>query len=186
MSGPGVLITAGELKGARLRVPAAVRPTSQRVREALFSHWQDRLAGASFLDLFSGSGAVGLEAASRGADRVVLVEGRSGVLRELDAACRRWAPRGIEVVRAWLPTGLGRSLADDRFALVFADPPYDFDRLPALVGLMATRLVDGGEAALEHSIRIEAPPASGGLLRTATRRYGESCLSYYQHGGTPR
>ena len=77
MSAPGVRISGGELRGRVLEVAPGVRPTEGRVREALFSIWQDRLPDAKFLDLFAGSGAVGLEALSRGASSASRTESQS-------------------------------------------------------------------------------------------------------------
>jgi 16S rRNA (guanine966-N2)-methyltransferase len=179
---PGVRIAAGELKGRRLKIPPSVRPTSQRVREALFSHWQDRLPGCSFLDLFAGSGAMGLEAASRGALRVVCVEGRSTVAQRLKSVSWELAGGAVEVRVAELPGGM-RTNASERFDIVFADPPYDFDAYDALLGLIDQVLAAEGEAVVEHSSRNELPETVGDLLTIGSRRYGESSVSYYRHGG---
>jgi 16S rRNA (guanine966-N2)-methyltransferase len=178
---PGVRIAAGDLKGRRLKIPPAVRPTSQRVREAVFSHWQDRIADCSFLDLFAGSGAVGLEAASRGAKRVLSVEGRPAVARGLKVAMRELAESLVEVRVAELPGGF-RTAGSERFDLVFADPPYDFEAYEDLLLLIDQMVASEGEAALEHSIRVEVPERTGSLECVAIRTYGESRVSYYRRG----
>jgi 16S rRNA (guanine966-N2)-methyltransferase len=179
---PGVRIAAGDLKGRRLKIPPAVRPTSQRVREAVFSHWQGQIADSSFLDLFAGSGAMGLEAASRGARRVLSVEGRPAVARGLKAAMRELASGTVEVLVAELPERF-RLSRTELFDLVFADPPYDFEAYEALLLLIDQTLTPQGEAAVEHSIRAEVPERAGGLERVAVRTYGESRVSYYRRGG---
>ena len=87
---PSVRIIAGRWKGRRLAVPDGARPTSDRAREALFSILQKRIPGAKVLDLYSGSGAVGLEAVSRGAARALLVEKSASVLREIPGWRMMW------------------------------------------------------------------------------------------------
>ncbi|MGB5294908.1 MAG: RsmD family RNA methyltransferase, partial [Thermoanaerobaculia bacterium] len=88
----GVRISGGRFRGRSLPVPATARPTSARLREALFDIWRDRVPGARFLDLFAGSGAVGLEALSRGASFVVFVENDRDAVRRLQAVCAELAP----------------------------------------------------------------------------------------------
>ncbi len=182
MTAGGVRIAAGELKGRRLKIPPDVRPTSQRVREAIFSHWQNRIVGCAFLDLFAGSGAMALEAASRGAARILCVEARLVVGRALREVSRDLANGGIEVRIARLPEGM--TSADlEPFDLVFADPPYDFEAYEALLDLVGSLLTRDGEAAVEHSVRTGIPAHAGDLERVAVKRYGESCVSYYRCGG---
>ncbi len=180
----GVRITGGEARGRKVAVTRGVRPTGGRVREALFSIWQGRLEGARFLDLYAGSGAVGLEALSRGAARVLFVESDLSALRALERSCR---PFGRERARRWrarLPAGLGELAARAEpdwsgFDLVFADPPYAFAAHSRLLEGIAPLLARGGEVAVEHSSRLELPEEAGDLVRTAARRYGETALSFY-------
>jgi len=179
VSGSGVRINAGELKGRSLSVPAGVRPTSQRVREALCSRWQTLLPGASVLDLFAGSGAVGLEAASRGARTVLCIDADPQVFKELVAACGRLAPETVSVRRARLPEELARASGDAVFDLVFADPPYTFEGWEPLLQGVAERLLPMGEAVMEHSRRATLPGRVGRLEQLASRRYGDSALSFY-------
>lgn len=179
MRRPGVRISAGELKGVRLEVPSGVRPTGQRVREALFSRWQSRLPGAAVLDLFAGSGAVGLEAVSRGADSVLCVDIDKAVHRELVKATDRLAPEVAGARRASLPEELRRVASGRVFDLVFADPPYAFTGWQELLEALEDLCHPAGEAVMEHSSRVELPSETGGLERRSTRRYGDSCLSFY-------
>lgn len=176
----GARISGGGLRGRRLVVPAGVRPTEGRVREALLSIWQDRLPGARVLDLFAGSGAVGLEALSRGAARAVFVEGDPAASRALERNCALALPGQALHRRASLPSGLAVALADQPpFDLVFADPPYAFTAYESLLRSIAPHLGPGGEAALEHAARRDPPELVGELARRSTRRYGESALSFY-------
>src|SRR6266545_5916362 len=122
--GPSVRIFAGQWKRRHLEVPSGARPTSGRAREALFSILQKRIPGARVLDLYAGSGAVGLEAISRGAGRVVLVDEDAAVLRR-NIARLPPAEGEIEILEEDAETALDRLASRGvRFDLVFSDPPY--------------------------------------------------------------
>jgi 16S rRNA (guanine966-N2)-methyltransferase len=161
-------------------VPAGVRPTEARVREALFSIWAPRLPGARFLDLFAGSGAVSLEAAGRGAGRVLAVEGDRRIAARLRESMRTLGA-AVEVRQADLPAGLEGALASgERFDLVFVDPPYDSKGHEITLARLCPYVEPGGEVALEMSVRSApaAPPAQ--MERVAERRYGETALLFYR------
>jgi len=181
-------LLGGELRGRTLTVTKGVRPTEARVREALFSIWGPRLAGVRFLDLFAGSGAVGLEAVSRGAAEAWLVESDPRVLRALRRGCEELAPGRCHTVRGRLPAVGGGGIPGDclvgDFGLIFADPPYAFTDHAALLRAVAGWLARDGEMALEHSARVEPPAEASGLRRVDERRYGESCLAFYRFGIT--
>lgn len=177
-------IGGGERRGLKIQAPPGIRPSSGRLREALFDIWGGRLAGAAFLDLFAGSGAVGIEAVSRGAARAVLVEWDREVLAVLDRNVLRAALPGLSVVRARLPEGLARGLPPGaRFDLAFADPPYGFDGCAALLVSAAARLAPGGEVALEQRWTDPEPAPPVGLERITRRRYGEGGLTIYRSRG---
>ena len=174
-------IAGGSRRGLRLEAPAGIRPSSGRLREALFSIWAERLAGCRFLDLFAGSGAVGLEAASRGARRVLLVEGDRRVLPVLERNRRRAALPAAESLFCRLPAELRRRLPrGERFDLVFADPPYAFAGHAALLAAIAPRLAPGGEVALEHGRGAGEPEAPPALVARLHRSYGDSMLSIFE------
>lgn len=187
-------ISGGIWRGRVLRVPPGrVRPTQDMVRQALFSMLGGRVAGAAFLDLFAGSGAVGLEAASRGAGSVCWVEAdrRAGrVLRENVAAFFGTpgkpgsGPR--ECAAAVVSADAFRFLAARaraRFDVVFADPPYELagDRawIERLLGAIAPVSRIGGVCVIEHSVRGE-PPEAAGWLSLRRRTYGETALSFLE------
>jgi 16S rRNA (guanine(966)-N(2))-methyltransferase RsmD len=174
-----VRITGGALRGHPVPVPHGARPSEGRVREALFSRWQERLPGARFLDLFAGSGAVGLEAISRGAQEALCLESDLRAVRILEATCRRLARGAVRVRRASLPAGLAAA-AEGSFDLAFADPPYRFAAYSELLAEAAPLLAPGGEIAIEHSSRTELPAAAGNLELIDRRRYGECALSFYR------
>ena len=146
-------ITGGMYRGRKIGVPRGdrVRPTQDRVREALFSMLRAEVPGARFLDLYAGSGAVGLEALSRGAAQVIWVEGDREVHRTTLANVTALAGEGQQVVccpvERWLRLA-GRGLATD---LVFADPPY-------------SRARETGLAELAAQVARERVVAVGGLL----------------------
>lgn len=203
--GRGVRVTGGTFRGRALTVPAGVRPTEGRVREALFSIWRESLPGCRFLDLFAGSGVVGLEAAGRGALRVVCVDQDVQAVRAIAANAGRIGEALVETRRLALPAGLAglAGLGDvgamggmggvpvaggeapagapaGSFDLVFADPPYRFDAFEPLLLALPPLLAPGAEVAVEHSARRQLPLTAGPLVRTDLRRYGESALAFYR------
>jgi 16S rRNA (guanine966-N2)-methyltransferase len=182
-------IIGGSAGGRRVRTPGgdATRPTSDRVREALFSALEaalGSLAGRSFLDLYAGSGAVGLEAASRGAGPVVAVESDRRTARLVQANAR---DLGLDLdVRAQpvarVLSGPPPASAAEGFAVVFADPPYPLpndDLVAVLDALIRNGWVrNGGTVVVERSARTVEPAWPTGLVRTREREYGETVLWY--------
>jgi 16S rRNA (guanine966-N2)-methyltransferase len=181
-------IVAGRLGGRRLVAPRdqATRPTSEKVREALFAILGG--SGDVVLDLYAGSGALGLEALSRGASRAVFVESRKPALDSLRGNIEGL---GVGEQVAVIARPVERSAASlaplGPFDLILADPPYvlvDEGGAPrALQALCAAGLlVEGGTLVLEHSSRTD-PPALSGLQLTESRRYGDTAVSFYERGG---
>ena len=183
-------IVAGTLGGRRLAAPAGsrTRPTSDRVREGLFNTLQALvdLAGTRFADLYAGSGAVGLEAYSRGAAQVLLVESQPAAARvaRANVAALRAAP-AVRLVTADVATVLGSGVGTEpAYDVVFADPPYATpdDQLVAL----QRALLDGGWLAPDAIVVVERATRSAGvrwaepLTEVRTRRYGETTLWYGQ------
>lgn len=177
-------IIGGSASGRRLRTPPGdrTRPTTDRVREALFSALESQLgsmAGLRFLDLYAGSGAVGLEAMSRGALAVTLVEGNrrtAATVVQPNADTLGFAARVLA-----LP--VARALAhpcDAAYDVVFADPPYDLDaeELDATLGLLLAGGWLGPDAVLvvERSRRTPEPGWPSGMVRERVKEYGETVL----------
>jgi 16S rRNA (guanine966-N2)-methyltransferase len=181
---PGVRITGGEFRGRGLAVPPGARPTEGRVREALFSIWSDRIEGARVLDLFAGSGVVGLEALGRGALTALAVDESLRAVKTLEANAGKLGERLLEIRRLPLPGGLARLAAagSGPFDLVYADPPYNFNLYPDLLAAVPPLMAVDAEVAVEHSSRRELPLEAGGLTRVDVRRYGESAISFYRRG----
>lgn len=178
---PGVRLSGGAHGGRVLAVPKGARPTEGRVREALFSIWAPVLPGAKVLDLFAGSGAVGLEAAGRGALEVLAIESNPQACKTLEANRRLLKEPQVELKRLRLPTGL-HTLAQEgrRFDLIFADPPYAYEDYEGLLQALPPLLARDGEIVVEHSSRVRLPLEVPPLIRTDSRRYGESGLSFYR------
>ncbi len=124
-----VRIIGGRYRGRRLPVPreADLRPSGDRVRETVFNWLQPVITGARCLDLFAGSGALGLEAASREAEFVVLVDRSDAVARQLRSNIALLGLQGVEVVQAGLPQWHQQGPAVDPFDIAFLDPPFDGD-----------------------------------------------------------
>lgn len=176
---PGVRMTGGSFRGRGLAVPPGARPTEGRVREALFSIWGDRLDRARVLDLFAGSGVVGLEALSRGALTVLFVDESLRAVKTLEENAAQLGEK-VEVRKLPLPSGLARLAGP--YDLVFADPPYAFTEYGSLLAGLVPLLAPDAEVVVEHSSRKELPVEAGALVRTGVRRYGESALSFYRPG----
>jgi 16S rRNA (guanine966-N2)-methyltransferase len=177
-------LISGVAGGRRLKVPrAGVRPTGDRAREALFNSLKSLvdLRGATVLDLYAGSGALGLEALSRGAETVVFVESSPGVLPVLKDNLAAVGLPGGRVVAGSVPTVVGGA-PPARFDLVLADPPY---ATPAdEVRDVLKSLSDGGWLAPDAVVVIERPSREEPwewptpLIGLRDRRYGEAQLRY--------
>lgn len=177
-------IGGGARRGLEIQVPSGARPTSARLREALFNIWADRLESCRFLDLFAGSGAVGIEAASRGAARALLVEADRSGIALIKRNVQRAALAGVQELHARLPGDLARHLAaEERFDLVFADPPYGFAEFGPLLGAVEPFLAADGEVAVEHSWRDGEPATVDALQAVRSRRYGDSGLTIFRRPG---
>lgn len=182
--GARLRIAAGSLKGRPIQVPPGARPTEGRLREALFSIWSARIEGARFLDLFAGSGAVGIEALSRGALEALFVEADRRAARTLLRNLERVELNaGAQVLCEPTLSALERlALRSERFELVFADPPYG-QALPAgFLAAVRRVLAQDGAFALERPAGSPQPSEVEGLVRVDQRRYGGSVLLLYVAG----
>lgn len=167
-------ITGGRLRGRRVPAPdqAGVRPTSGRVREALFSILGQDLTGWSMLDGFGGSGLMAFEAASRGAGPVTVVERNRRV-----AAALKQAAASLDVSVEVRIADAKAALRSGSWDLVFLDPPYRDDP-----GAWVTRAAGavGRVLVIEHAAARRVPPEAGALVLDRTRPYGDSALSLYR------
>jgi 16S rRNA (guanine966-N2)-methyltransferase len=183
-----VRVIAGTLRGRRLVTPPGLdtRPTPDRVREALFSILGGRIPGARFLDLFAGSGANGIEARSRGAAIVVLVESERGAgqaVRRNLTALRLQDEEGVIFLSIPWPAALAEAhRRGGPFTIVFADPPFREAPYEAvLASLEAPGLLDpAGLVVLEHEAARPLPEGMGRLKLFRTASYGRVGLGFYR------
>jgi 16S rRNA (guanine966-N2)-methyltransferase len=178
-------IVGGEARGRRLAVPPrGTRPTSDRAREALFNtlNTEMELGGARVLDLYAGSGAVGLEALSRGAESAVFVESDHKAAAVLQENINGLGLGVATVHRCTVETYLAAAGADEPFDLIFADPPYAVaaNHVAAMLMSLADQrwVVKGGIVVVERSARDPGPPWPSEIKAMKQRRYGEGCLWY--------
>ncbi len=158
-----------------------------RVREAVFSIWGRDLVDSAFLDLYCGSGGVGLEALSRGAGRLLGIDRDASALRLAEENAR---VLGCEGRARWMRGDLPAALRDPKrlprspFRFVFADAPYaGFDGAD-LVQALGAWVVDGARLAIEHDSRLAAPAGSDRIRLQQTRRWGASSVSFFEVGSS--
>ena len=177
-------VIAGSLKGRQLKTPKGfgLRPTSDRLRETMFNVLADRVAAARVLDGYAGTGAIGIEAISRGARDVVFLDRdpRACALVAQNLA-RCGIVQGYVIIRATAARGAERLREDPAFVpfdVILLDPPYD--QLPAeVLRNMDALLAPAGVVVLEHARRQAAPIDEGRLFRSRELRSGDSMLSFY-------
>jgi 16S rRNA (guanine966-N2)-methyltransferase len=178
-------IIGGAGKGRRLKTVGGndTRPTGARVRQSLFDVLAPVVAGCRFLDAFAGNGGIGLEALSRGAALVVLVDRSAAAIEAVRENARGLSGAGgeVQVFRQDARTALG-AFADQgrRFDVVYLDPPYASDLYEPLLDLCAALLADEGVAVAEHFHKRPLPETIGALARTRHLRIGDHCLSFYR------
>ncbi len=178
-------IVGGRLKGRVLHAPAsgAIRPTSERLRESIFdilAHRHDAVEGARVVDLFAGSGALGIEALSRGAEFALFVDNGAEARALLRANVEALALGGVTRIWRADATRLGKAPAGAPFTLAFLDPPYD----KGFAGPALAALCEGGWLAADALVVVEeaakaeiaAPPA---LERVDERVYGETRIAFF-------
>lgn len=183
-------IIAGDFRGRRLAVPAvATRPTSDRVREAIASMLGSRmdLADTRVLDLYAGTGALALEALSRGAASAVLVESdrrAAALVRENIAVCG--AAGRARVVNRTVAAFL--AAPGQQFDLVFADPPYALsaDEISGMLRVLPAHLADGAWVVLERGSRGDEPQWPDSLEPVSTKVYGDTTVTLASSAGDAR
>ena len=175
-------VIAGQLKGRSLKGPRSerIRPALDKVKQAIFNILGD-IEGRTVLDLFAGTGSIGLEALSRRASRAVFADAGAeaiGLIRQNLVLCR-CEGKGT-VVRLRLPRDLPRlARRFEAFDLIFVDPPYDKNLVnPTLEAIGREKiLAPGGTVVVEHSPREPVSPEEG-LLLADQRKYGQTCVSF--------
>ena len=184
----GLRITGGELKGRRIRVPSGpgLRPMMERVRLAMFSVLgHDLLDGARILDLFSGTGAIGIEALSRGAGHADFVEANRIRARAIERSLQELS---IDTAGRVYRMRVSRALSTltGPYDLVFADPPFSLDDWDGLLEEISEGRVmtKDGTLVVEHPKKVELSERYGGIVKQQDRRYGDVVLSIYSERGS--
>ena len=174
-------VIGGKYRSRLIRVPArpGLRPTPDRVRETLFNWLGQDLSGLACLDLYAGSGALGFEAASRGAARVVLVEKDRTALAELERNRAALAAGQVEIVSGDAAAYLAR--VGERFNVVFLDPPFRQNAVPAILGILPLRLEPGARVYVESEAPIEAAAPWTELKRAKTGQVSYQLLQWDGH-----
>jgi 16S rRNA (guanine(966)-N(2))-methyltransferase RsmD len=168
----------------------ALRPTSDRLRETLFNVLGPNVTGSRFLDVFAGTGAVGIEAISRGATEVIFIENHAPaavlIRRNLESLeiANGAQVLPLDALRALEKLAARHKPSDSPFDFVFVDPPYaekdQYDRVLGFLGA-APFLGQGSVVIAEHRRTIELPQRIGRLLRTRNLRQGDAALSFFEH-----
>lgn len=177
-------IIAGRFRGRTLSSPKShgVRPTADRVREALFSILGERVRDSRVLDLFAGTGALGLEALSRGAACAVFVDQHREALAALRSNVDRCAVTfpEVEVLALNVPAALSRlAVQERRFDLIFMDPPYGQDWIPKTLDLLDAVAAPGALVIAEHHEKDAVPESVPPWQVVDRRRYGTVCLTFF-------
>jgi 16S rRNA (guanine(966)-N(2))-methyltransferase RsmD len=173
-------VTGGTARGIPLAEPRGVRlrPTSGRVREAIFNILAHEVEGARVLDLYAGTGALAIEALSRGASHATLVEAEPGAIQAiLQSLARTGLAESATVLRGRLPGAL-RTL-EGEFDLVFIDPPYADDTAGDTLRELGALLAPAGTVVYEHGSRYNPPERPGSLALQHRRVYGDTALALY-------
>jgi 16S rRNA (guanine(966)-N(2))-methyltransferase RsmD len=176
-------VIAGSLKGRRLKAPAwdGLRPTSDKLRETLFNILAPRIAGARVLDGYAGTGAIGIEALSRGAAHVTFVEQDRRAAALIEENLEHSGVRtGYTMERDSVLRAFARLPVGHAFDIILLDPPYGDSDLQAVVAAGGERLAPGGVLVLEHGRRHEAPGTAGQVVRSRELRSGDSRLAFYE------
>ena len=173
-------VIAGSLKGRHLKAPSwpGLRPSSDKLRETLFNVLAPRVAGARVLDGYAGTGAIGIEALSRGAASATFVDRdrrARALIEENLERCR--VPRGCAIIRS----SFDRLDLIAPFDLVLLDPPYDHQPA-AVIAMIADLVAPEGLLVIEHTKRSAAPETAATLARTRQIASGDSMLSFYARG----
>ena len=174
-------IIAGTNKGRTLKAPKwdGLRPTSDKLRETLFNIIAPHIDGARVLDVFAGTGAIALEALSRGASAATCIEHdrRAALLIEENRE-RCGESKRCVIIRDAVERALSKPVTGGPFDIVVLDPPYDYAAVERAVRDAATQRAAGALLVLEHASRI-APPQPEGLVLARTVKSGDSALSFY-------
>ncbi|MFA4991960.1 MAG: 16S rRNA (guanine(966)-N(2))-methyltransferase RsmD [Candidatus Omnitrophota bacterium] len=175
-------IVSGKFKGRVIEMPKDIRPTSDKVRAALFNILRGRTAGARFLDLYCGSGAIGIEALSQGASKAVFVDSDfksihilkknlAGLNIKIDTIYNKDGIKAIDLFKA----------SGERFDIVFLDPPYNKDMAKnTLIKISACDILTPNAVVVAEIFKKESlPERIGALIKSRTYKYGDTVMEFY-------
>ncbi|MBI5195700.1 MAG: 16S rRNA (guanine(966)-N(2))-methyltransferase RsmD [Nitrospirae bacterium] len=167
-----------------------LRPTTSKVREAVFNILRDKIHDARFLDLYAGTGAIGIEALKHGASEVIFVDaGRSYTQSITQIISKKGFARKSRVItKKVLPLLQGGELKDMSFDIIFLDPPYHKEELnEALTAIGKSHMLKReGVVIAEHFVKKQLPHEFGSLMFLKDYRYGDTVLSFYKQAGETR
>jgi 16S rRNA (guanine(966)-N(2))-methyltransferase RsmD len=179
-------IISGKFRGRRLKGPTGLelRPTSDRLKESLFNIIGPQIVGATMLDVFGGTGAIGIEAVSRGAREAVFIENNAAAQKLIIQNLKLCGiAGGFRIIRKDV-FGALRALIRQNFKPDFAyfDPPYDWEPYQDLLDLAFKKglLAQKGRAVIEHHRKAPIPESGEGFIRTRVIRQGDQCLSFFE------
>ncbi len=184
MSSRMIRITSGSAKGMRLQTPKGrgIRPTLGRVREAIFSMLATEIEGARLLDLYAGTGALGIEGLSRGAQHCTFIDSSKTAIQLIEENLQRTAfTNQATLLRQSLPEAL--TLLDGKVRIVFCDPPYDRQLMhKTLIVLGDSRVLEEGAIVVAQTAKKELSLSSqyGRLQAQKNKTYGETRIIFYQ------
>ncbi len=175
-------VISGKYRGLRLVPPAGddIRPTTDRIKEDIFNILGADTPGADFLDLFAGTGAIGIEALSRGAKSVTLVD--------MNAQAASLIYKNTAKLKAGEPVRIVKTDArkylvetKNKYDIIFLDPPYEYGHTPELVEIIIARnlLAAGGVLAVEQGAKVRMPDFGESLMLYKTKRYSSTALYFY-------
>lgn len=178
-------IIAGTARGIPLKSPsnADIRPTLDRVRESLFNMLAPFIEESRFLDLYAGTGAIGIEALSRGAKLAVFIDQSSEAtdLVQQNLSKTKLNTKG-KIKKARLPQSIKSLGIKTNFDIIFADPPYEVsDLTPLLNEINVSKILDAkGILIIEHNVKVSPPDREGALQLVRTKVYGVTQMSWYE------
>jgi 16S rRNA (guanine966-N2)-methyltransferase len=189
-------ISAGSAKGRRTATKKLfaegpgekrLRPTSSKVREALFDILRDRIQGAIFVDLYAGTGTVGFESLSRGAAKAVFIEPNPSMIQTMERNARDWGfSEKAEIMRGRADEFLTKAVSDhEKYDIFFVDPPYQSAEIEKVLPIIGREelLQEDGIVIVEHFFKKELPEQEGFLKMHKNYRYGDTMLTLYKKAG---
>jgi 16S rRNA (guanine(966)-N(2))-methyltransferase RsmD len=180
-------VVAGIKRGFKLAAvtKGTIRPTSERTKQVIFNVLKDALPNSVVLDIFAGSGSLGIEALSRGAAKAIFIESEMAAIKLLiDNLKKTGFFEQAEIFKTTAEKAVKKlSELNIQFDLIFADPPYEGTLAHDTVGRIqdAKLLKSGGWLAIEHSSRTQLTPAAGNLVLKKQKQHGDSTVSFYQY-----